>query len=82
MNINLDYNIIEDAIVVVKIENEILRNIALRQNFQNEHIKKTFLIKIQNFRLNKTSFALLMIEINKLKILSLSIKSTINDQIN
>ena len=44
-------------------------------------LRKTFLTKIQNFRLNETSFALLMIEINELKILSLLIKSTINDQI-
>ena len=39
MNINFDYNVAENAVVVVRIENEILRNIALRQNFQNEHIK-------------------------------------------
>ena len=38
--INLDYNIVEDAVVVVKIENKILRNIILRKNFRNEHIKK------------------------------------------
>ena len=44
-------------------------------------LKKTFLTKIRNFRLNETLSALLMIEINELKILSLSIKSTINDQI-
>ena len=42
-------------------------------------LKKTFLTKIQSFQLNKMSLALLMIEINKLKILSLSIKSTINN---
>ena len=40
MNINLDYNVVEDVIVVVKIENETLRNIALKQNFRNEHIRK------------------------------------------
>ena len=30
MNINFDYNVVENAAVVVKIENEILRNIALK----------------------------------------------------
>ena len=40
MNINLDYNVVEDAVVIVKIENKILRNIALKQNFRNEHIKE------------------------------------------
>ena len=40
MNINLDYNVAEDAVVVVRTENETLRNIALKQNFRNEHIKK------------------------------------------
>ena len=40
ININFDYNIVEDAVVVVKTENETLRNIALKQNFRNEHIKK------------------------------------------
>ena len=40
MNINFDYNVAEDAVVVVKTENKILRNIALKQNFRNEHIKK------------------------------------------
>ena len=33
MNINLDYNVTENAVVVVKIENKTLRNIALKQNF-------------------------------------------------
>ena len=40
MNINLDYNVVEDAAVVARIENETLRNIALRQNFWNKHIRK------------------------------------------
>ena len=40
MNINLDYNVAEDTVVVVKTENKILRDIALKQNFRNEHIKK------------------------------------------
>ena len=40
MNISLDYNVAEDAAVVVKTENETLRNIALKQNFRNEHIKE------------------------------------------
>ena len=44
-------------------------------------LKKTFLTKIQNFWLNEMLLALLMIEINKLKISLLSIKLIINDQI-
>ena len=40
MNINLDYNVVENAVVIVKTENETLQNIALKQNFRNEHIKK------------------------------------------
>ena len=40
MIINFNYNVAEDAVVVVRTENKILRNIALRQNFRNEHIKK------------------------------------------
>ena len=40
MNISFNYNVVEDAAVVVKIKNETLRNIALKQNFRNEHIKK------------------------------------------
>ena len=40
MNINLKYNVVKDAVVVVKIENESLRNIALKQNFRNKHIRK------------------------------------------
>ena len=40
MNINLDYNVAEDAVVVVKIENKTLRNIVLKQNFRNEYIKE------------------------------------------
>ena len=40
ININLDYNIAEDAAVVDKIENKTLRNIVLKQNSRNEHIKK------------------------------------------
>ena len=40
MNINFDYNVVEDAAVVVRTENETLRNIALKQNFRNKHIKK------------------------------------------
>ena len=40
MNINLDYNVAEDVVAVAKIENETLRNTALKQNFRNEHIKK------------------------------------------
>ena len=30
MNINLDYNVVEDAAVVVRTENKILRNITLK----------------------------------------------------
>ena len=40
MNINLDYNVTEDAVVVAKTENKTLRNITLKQNFRNEHIRK------------------------------------------
>ena len=40
MNINFNYNVAENAVVVVRIENETLRNIALKQNFRNKHIKK------------------------------------------
>ena len=40
MNINFNYNVVEDTVVIIRTENETLRNIALRQNFQNEHIKK------------------------------------------
>ena len=40
ININFDYNVAEDAAVVVKIKNEILRDTALKQNFRNEHIRK------------------------------------------
>ena len=40
MNINFNYNVVEDVIIVVKTENETLRNIILKQNFRNEHIKE------------------------------------------
>ena len=40
INISFDYNVVEDAVVVVKTENKTLRNIALEQNFRNEHIKE------------------------------------------
>ena len=40
MNINFDYNVAEDVVVVIRTENKILRNIALKQNFRNEHIKE------------------------------------------
>ena len=40
MNINFNYNVVEDVAVVVKTENKTLRNIVLKQNFRNEHIKK------------------------------------------
>ena len=33
MNINLDYNVAENAVVVVKTENETLRDIVLKHNF-------------------------------------------------
>ena len=35
-----NYNVVEDAAVVVKIKNETLRNITLKQNFRNEHMRK------------------------------------------
>ena len=40
MNISFNYNVAENAAAVVKIENETLQDIALKQNFRNEHIKK------------------------------------------
>ena len=40
MIINFDYNVAEDVVVVVRIENKTLRDIALKQNFRNEHMKK------------------------------------------
>ena len=40
MNINLNYNVAENAAAAVRIENETLRNIALKQNFRNKYIKK------------------------------------------
>ena len=40
MNINFDYNVVEDVVVVARTENKTLRNIALKQNFRNEHIRK------------------------------------------
>ena len=41
MIINLDYNVAEDAVAVVKIKNETLRNIVLKQDFWNEHMRKS-----------------------------------------
>ena len=40
MNINFNYNVAENAAAVARIENETLRNIVLRKNFRNEHIKE------------------------------------------
>ena len=40
MNISFNYNVVENAVAVAKTENETLQNIALKQNFRNEHIKK------------------------------------------
>ena len=40
MIINLNYNVAEDVVIVVKTENKTLRNIALKQNFRNEHMRK------------------------------------------
>ena len=40
MNINFAYNIVGDAVAAVRIKNETLWNIALKQNFRNEHIRK------------------------------------------
>ena len=40
MKINFNYNVVKDIVVVVKIENEILQNIVLKQNFRKKHIKK------------------------------------------
>ena len=41
MIINFDYNVAENAVVVIKTENETLRNITLKQNFRNEHMKES-----------------------------------------
>ena len=49
MNINLDYNVVENAAAVVKTENETLRNITLKQNFRNEHIRKNAFDKNTKF---------------------------------
>ena len=38
--INFDYNVVENIIVVVKIENKILRTMILRKIFRNKHIKE------------------------------------------
>ena len=40
MIINLNYNVAENVVVVVKTKNEILQNIALKQDFRNKHIRK------------------------------------------
>ena len=40
MIINFNYNVVEDAVVVVKIENKTLQNIILKQNFRNEYMRK------------------------------------------
>ena len=40
MNINFNYNVAEDAAAIIRIKNKTLRNIALKQTFWNEHIKK------------------------------------------
>ena len=49
MNINFNYNVVEDAAVVARIENETLRNITLKQNFRNEHIRKNAFDKNTKF---------------------------------
>ena len=61
----------------LKIENyEMLHE---RKIFEINKLKKTFLTKIQKFRVKKTLFVLLMIEINCLKMLSSLIKLTIKN---
>ena len=40
MNIRFDYNVVEDTVVVIKIKNSKLQDIALTQNFRNDLIKK------------------------------------------
>ena len=63
----------------LKIENcEMLHE---RKIFEINKLKKIFLTKIQRFWLKKTSFVLLIIEINCLKTLSSLIKSIIKDWI-
>ena len=37
---SFNYNVVENVVIVVKTENEILRNIVLKQIFRNEHMKK------------------------------------------
>ena len=46
MNINFDYNVIEDAVVIVRTENKILRNITLKKIFEINILRKTLLTKI------------------------------------
>ena len=40
LNINFNYNVVEDIVVVIKTENETLQNIVFKENFRNDHIKK------------------------------------------
>ena len=63
----------------LKIENcEMLHK---RKIFEINKLKKTFLTKIQKFRLKEILFVLLIIEINNLKTLSLLITLIIKDRI-
>ena len=49
MIINFNYYVVEDAVIVVKIKNKTLQNIALKQNFRNEHMKKNIFDKNTRF---------------------------------
>ena len=68
------------SLLKLKIENcEMLHE---RKIFEINKLKKTFLTKIQRFRLKETSLMLLIIEINCLRTSSSLIKLTIKDRIN
>ena len=65
------------SLLKLKIENcEMLHE---RKIFEINKLKKTFLTKIQRFRLKETSFVLSMIEINYLRTLLSLIKLTIKN---
>ena len=49
ININFNYNVVENAVVVVKTENITLQNIVLKNNFRNEYIKENVFDKNTKF---------------------------------
>ena len=79
MNINFNYNVVENAVVIVKIKNQKLRNIALTRNFRNELIEKNAFNKNTEISMKKILFVLLIIEITYLRTSSLIIKSIIKN---